>query len=95
MNLSHQLLHQIADPTLNPNERAQLRGQFVKQLEEAGNYEAAREAMGELWRGVGHRPVLEGLDEETSAAVILRVGVLTGWLGSCKQMKARKRRLRI
>lgn len=87
MNLSHQLLHQIADPTLTSNERAQLRCQFAKQLEEAGNYEAAREAMGELWRGVGHRPVLEGLDEETAAAVILRVGVLTGWIGSCKQIE--------
>lgn len=87
MNLSHQLLHQIADPTLTANERAQLRCQFAKQLEEAGNYEAANEAMGELWRGVGHRPVLEGLDEETAAAVILRVGVLTGWLGSCKQIE--------
>jgi tetratricopeptide (TPR) repeat protein len=87
MNLSHQLLHQIADPTLTSNERAQLRCQFAKQLEEAGNYEAAREAMGELWRGAGHRSVLEGLDEETAAAVILRAGVLTGWIGSCKQIE--------
>jgi len=42
--------------------------------------------MGELWRGVGERPVLVGLDEETKASVLLRTGVLTGWLGGAKQV---------
>jgi tetratricopeptide (TPR) repeat protein len=56
-------------------------------LEEVGNYEAAREAMGELWSRVGERPVLDGLDEATAAEVLLRVGVLTGWLGSTKQIE--------
>ena len=48
MKLSNQLLHQIADPSLTRDERARLRCQLAKQLEEAGNYEAAREAMGGL-----------------------------------------------
>jgi len=87
MNLSNQLLHQIADPSLTPNERAQLRCQLAKQLEEKGSYEAAREVMGDLWQGVGHRPVLEGLDQAAAAEVMLRVGVLTGWIGSCKQIE--------
>jgi CheY-like chemotaxis protein len=87
VNLAHQLLHQIGDPTLTDAERARLRCQFAKQLEEAGNYEAAREVMGELWQGVGHSPVVEGLDERTAAEVILRAGVLTGWIGSCKQIE--------
>jgi tetratricopeptide (TPR) repeat protein len=87
MNLSNQLLHQIADPSLSPNERARLRCQLAKQLEETGNYEAAREAIGELWQGVGHRPVLEGLEQEMAAEVLLRAGVLTGWIGSSRQIE--------
>jgi tetratricopeptide (TPR) repeat protein len=87
MNLTHQLLHRIADPTLTYEERARLRCESAKQLEETGNYEAAREIMGELWQGVGTRPALEGLDQWTSAEVTLRAGVLTGWIGSCKQIE--------
>jgi tetratricopeptide (TPR) repeat protein len=87
MNLSSLLLHQLADSSLTPNERARLRCQFAKQLEEVGNYDAAREAMGELWQGIGHRPVLDDLDQETAAEVILRAGILTGWIGSVKQIE--------
>src|ERR1051325_1140175 len=87
MIVSSQLLHQIADPTLPKNERAQLRCQLAKQFEDVGNYETAREAMGELWPRVGERPVLDELDETTAAEVLLRVGTLTGWLGSTRQIE--------
>jgi hypothetical protein len=87
MNLAHQLHHRIADPNLTDEERARLRCESARQLEEAGNYEAAREIMGELWQGVGHDPALGGLDSWTAAEVILRAGVLTGWIGSCKQIE--------
>src|SRR5215211_5450287 len=43
--------------------------------------------MGELWAGVGTRPVLDELEEATAAEVLLRVGTLTGWLGSAKQIE--------
>src|ERR1043165_6867231 len=84
---TNQLLHRIADPSLTANERAQLRCQLAKQLEDIGNYEAAREAMGELWLGVGHCPAVEGLEQAIAAEVLLRAGVLTGWIGSCKQIE--------
>lgn len=87
MIVSNQLLHQIADPTLPKNERARLRCQLAKQLEDVGNYETAREAMSELWSRVGERPVLDELDEATAAEVLLRVGTLTGWLGSTRQIE--------
>ena len=87
MNLAKQLLYQIADQSLSTNERAQLRCKLAKQLEEAGNYEAAREAMGELWQRVGERPELERLDHETAAEVLLRAGALTGWIGSTRQIE--------
>src|SRR5215213_6212582 len=87
MLISSQLLREIADPRLTRDERAQLRCRLAKELEDVGNYEAAREAMGELWREVGGRPVLDELSEATAAEVLLRVGTLTGWLGSTKQIE--------
>src|SRR5215218_8812227 len=86
MALMKELLRQIADTTLTHNERARLRCQLSKELEDTGNYEAAREAMGELWSRVGQRPALEGLKPLTAAEVLLRAGVLTGWIGSTKQI---------
>src|SRR5215210_6867554 len=87
MIISSQLLHRIADPTIPKDERAQLRCQLAKELEDVGNYEAAREVMGELWPRFGEHPVLDGLDEVIAAEVLLRAGVLTGWIGSVKQIE--------
>jgi len=87
MIISSRLLQEIADPTLTPDERARRRCRLAKELEDAGSYDAAREAMGELWPEVGRRPVLDGLSEATAAEVVLRVGVLTGWLGSVRQFE--------
>jgi CheY-like chemotaxis protein len=86
VNLTKDLLHQILDPKLSANERAHLRCELAKQLEQARNFEAAREAMGELWRGVGERPNLESLDQRTASEVLLRSGALTGYIGSTKQV---------
>src|ERR1044072_4245370 len=87
MTVISQLLRQIADPTLTSNERAKLRCHLAKEFEDAGNYESAREAMGDLWSRIGERPVTDGLNQETTAEVLLRVGVLTGWIGSVKQIE--------
>jgi CheY-like chemotaxis protein/Tfp pilus assembly protein PilF len=87
MIISSQLLREIADPTLTRDERARLRCRLAKELEDAGSYDAAREAMGELWPEIGGHPVLDELSEEVAAEVVLRVGVLTGWLGSVRQIE--------
>ncbi len=58
----------------------------AKKLMSAGNYEAAREALGELWGGVGNRPEIEGLPATEQAEVLLRAGALSGWLGSSSQV---------
>src|SRR5205807_1528367 len=47
----------------------------------AGQYETARDALGELCQGVGRRPVVEGLKPITAAEVLLQCGALSGWLG--------------
>jgi CheY-like chemotaxis protein len=87
MIISRQLLHEIADPSLTRDERARLRCRLARELEDIGNYDAAREAMGDLWPDFGERPALDGLDETTATDVVLRAGVLTGWLGSVKQIE--------
>lgn len=87
MNLEISLLHQINNPALDYTERIALRCALAKGLEEAGNYEGAQSALGELWQSVGERPALDGLDEQTSALVLLRVGALTGWIGSARQLE--------
>jgi CheY-like chemotaxis protein len=86
MKATKELVHQLADPNLSGDQRAQLRCQLASQFEDEGDYEAARAALGELWQRVGERPLLEGLDEETKGAVLLRAGVLTGWIGSAQQV---------
>src|SRR5690242_2739956 len=86
MTSKRELLHHLTDQNLSASQRVQARCRLAGQLEDEGDYEAAREAMGELWRRVGERPVLEGLDEVTKGIVLLRAGVLTGWIGSARQI---------
>jgi DNA-binding NtrC family response regulator len=86
MNRQTSLLRQLNDPTINQSQQAQIRCQLARELEEAGDYEAARSAMGELWQRIGERPQIEGLDQYTTAEVLLCVGLLTGRLGSAHQV---------
>lgn len=82
MKLSAGKHRQISDANPSLDVKAQSRCALAREFEEAGEYEAAREALGELWQGVGRRPRLDGLSGHTAGEVLLRVGTLTGWLGS-------------
>lgn len=86
MKSKRDLLHELTDKTLSISQQAQARCELAHYYEDEGDYEAARVAMGELWQRIGDRPLLEALDEETKGAVLLRVGVLTGWIGSARQI---------
>ena len=86
MSLAETLLRQLNNPKLSRDERTLLRCQLAEELEHRGQYEAARNALGELWQGVGQRPSLEGLADLTAAEVLLRAGTLSGWLGSAGQV---------
>ena len=77
MNLVSDLVRQINNPTLSRDERALVRCVLAKELEDAGDYEAARGAMGELWRLIGEHPSLHDLEARTAAAVLMRAGALT------------------
>jgi tetratricopeptide (TPR) repeat protein len=74
-------------PRGTPAERAARRWAVAADLLNAGQHEAAREALGELWRGIGERPEVEGLDGRTAAGLLLQVGVLSSWIGASEQAK--------
>jgi DNA-binding NtrC family response regulator/Flp pilus assembly protein TadD len=87
VNKQTSLLRQIENPSLSPDRQAQLRCQLAREMEEAGNFEAARKAMGELWQRVGERPKVADLSERTAAEVLLRAGALSAWIGSSNQIE--------
>ena len=59
----------------------------AKQLEDAGDYEAARSALGDSWQRVGERPKVDGLTEIARAELLLRAGSLTARIGSAHQIE--------
>jgi len=87
MYLATELLRELESPDLSDNDRALLRCELARRQEQAGDYDAASEALAEFWRGVGARPNLEGLKDAARAEVLLRVGALTGWIGSASQIE--------
>ncbi len=87
MNLTDARLKRLDNPSLTPDERALIRSEVSADLISAGQYETARDALGELWRGVGERPNVEGLSERTAAEVLLQAGALAGWLGASAQVQ--------
>lgn len=85
MDRTHRILNmpELADEgKLTLSERAGLRCRLAKKLEDSGDYETARELLRPFWPKVGESPEVAGLDRATQAEVLLRVGALTGWLGS-------------
>ncbi|HEV7377626.1 MAG TPA: hypothetical protein VGN95_23120 [Pyrinomonadaceae bacterium] len=86
MDVQASLQRQLENPNLSRDQRAELRCQLAKELEETGDYEAARQAMSEFWQRVGEHPRLDKLETVTKGEVLLRAGVLTGWIGSNNQI---------
>lgn len=81
------LLYQLNNPGLSIDERARLRCRVAKEFEDVGNYDAAREVLGELWPKIGESPEIENLNQRSAAEVLLRVGTLAGWIGSTHQIE--------
>jgi tetratricopeptide (TPR) repeat protein len=82
-----ELIQQIPDPDLSNDDRARLRCKLAREFEKTGNFDAACGALENLWSGLGRRPHLDLLDDFTAAIVLLRVGVLTGWIGNIRVVK--------
>jgi tetratricopeptide (TPR) repeat protein len=72
---------------LNANDEALLRCKTALEQKDRGDYTGAQETMRPLWRRVGERPVIDGLDPSVAAEVLLCVGILTSWIGSKNQIR--------
>src|SRR5947209_3068244 len=70
---------------LTPVERARRCCDLTKQIENAGEYQEACEALSEFWPKRDASLNLNDLDDVTKAEVLQRVGALAGWLGSTDQ----------
>lgn len=82
-------LHNVAlfERTLRSlGDKVRFRCEIARQWEDAGEYEAAGEALGEYWAGVGERPETDGMDDGAAAVLLLRAGTLTAYIGSAEQM---------
>src|SRR5712671_2192005 len=79
-------ISEVADRTYSRSERAMLCCQKARQLERAGEYEAACEALGDFWPDPRRSVALNDLDLSARAELLLRAGALTGWAGSAGQV---------
>ncbi len=82
MNLQPLPRRLAAAPTVCPDEEVSRCCQRAKELEEVGDYEAAAGALGGHWSGVGVRPLGDARGPGAAAELLLRAGVLSGWIGS-------------
>lgn len=87
MNLADVRLKELGDTSLTADEHALLRCRAAGEFIDRGQYEEAREALGELWRGANRRPNVEGFAERTAAEVLLQAGALSGWIGASQQIQ--------
>ncbi|HEX8774520.1 MAG TPA: hypothetical protein VF735_13170 [Pyrinomonadaceae bacterium] len=76
MNLADATLQQICSKTSD--------------LIYSGQYEAARDELGELWVGVGKRPALNFVPQ-LNAEILLQCGTLSARLGSVKQLDVQEK----
>jgi tetratricopeptide (TPR) repeat protein len=86
MTLADERLKELDNPSLTDNERTLIRCQVAADLIHKGQYEAAREALGGLWLGVGQRPPLGSLTPTVAAEVLLSCGTLTRLLGNVRNV---------
>ena len=68
------------------NTMAKICCQKARRFEDAGSYSTAESVMQPFWNGVGTRPHTDKLEEEIKAEVLLRCGVITGWIGNNKSI---------
>jgi tetratricopeptide (TPR) repeat protein len=92
MTLADERLKELDNPSLTGDERALLRCRVAADFIAQGQYEAARDALGELWPGVGQKADVSGMPPSVAAEVLLQCGTLTGWLGSVRNVAGSQER---
>jgi len=82
MTLRSSLLRELVNPNLDVGGRAELCCRLAEEFEDKGEYEEACEILSGLWPRMDQRPSVEHLEPDIAAEVLMRAGVLAGWLGS-------------
>jgi tetratricopeptide (TPR) repeat protein len=92
VNLADVHLKELDNPALTAAEHVLLRCHVAAELIHTGQYEAAQEALGELWPGVGQRPQVSNLPPALRAEVLLQCGTLTHLLGNVRNIAGAEER---
>ena len=85
MTLRASLLRELVNSNLDVGGRAELCCQLAREFEDRGEYDEAREMLSGLWPRVNQRPRVKGLDPDIAAEVLMRAGVLTGWITNAQE----------
>src|SRR4029453_14227399 len=86
MTLRASLFRELVKPNLSVVGRAELCCELAREFENRGEYEEAFEGCAVFWARIGEHPKLEGFERRIAAEVLLRAGVLTGIIGSSRQI---------
>ena len=81
MTLRTSLLRELVNPNLDVGGRAELCCKLAREFENRGEYEEACELLSGLWPRMDQRPRVKALEPDIAGEVLLRAGVLTGWIG--------------
>jgi tetratricopeptide (TPR) repeat protein len=85
MTLRASLLRELVNSNLDVGGRAELCCKLAREFENKGEYEEAREMLSGLWPRMDQRPRVKGLEPDIAAEVLLRAGVLTGWITNAQE----------
>jgi len=85
MTLPASLLRELVNSNLDVGGRAELCCKLAKEFENKGEYEEAREMLSGLWPRMDQRPRVKGLEPDIAAEVLMRAGVVTGWITNAQE----------
>jgi tetratricopeptide (TPR) repeat protein len=86
MALRSSLLRELENSNISVSRRAELCCALARDLEDRGEYDEARQALSDYWPRIGDEPKVSGLEPCAAAELLLRAGVLTGYVGSKNQI---------
>ena len=86
MTLLSSRLHELENPNLSVDDRAELCCEIAREFENKGEYEDALKTLSRYWSHIGEPPEVAELEPLVAGEVLLRAGVLTGFIGSKNQI---------
>jgi len=93
MTLRASLIRELANPNRSVEERVEICCELAKDFENKGDYEEAREVLSGLWPRIDQRPRVKDLEPDIAAEVLMRAGVLTGWIDQSTDAQERAKNL--